>query len=70
MAIVFDPEKSAKNIATRGLAFELVDQFDWQTALIKQETRQNYGEVRLQVLAWLDSRLYAAVITRWGPDYG
>ena len=34
MAVTFDPEKNAKNIAERGLSFERVAELDWDTALI------------------------------------
>jgi uncharacterized DUF497 family protein len=68
MAIVFDPEKNARNIAARGLNFELVERFEWDSALVKEDTRKDYGEVRLQILALLDGRLYAAVVTPRGSD--
>jgi uncharacterized DUF497 family protein len=41
---------------------------DWATALVKEDTRADYGETRLQVLALLDDRLYAAVVTPRGSD--
>ena len=68
MAITFDPEKNARNIAERGLSFELVERFDWQTAEVKQDTRFDYGEVRLQVFALLDGRLHVAIVTPSGND--
>ena len=39
MAITFDPEKNARNIAERGLSFERVADLDWATAVINP----NYG---------------------------
>jgi uncharacterized DUF497 family protein len=68
MAITFDPEKSAKNVAERGLSFELVEKLEWDTAYVKEDIRKDYGETRLQVLAFLDDRLYAAVVTPRGED--
>jgi hypothetical protein len=68
MAIIFDPRKSAKNVAERGLSFELAAAFAWDTALIKEDTRKDYGEVRLQVWALMEGRLYAAVVTPRGSD--
>ena len=37
-------------------------------ALVKEDKRRDYGETRLQVLAMLDRRLYAAVVTPRGED--
>ena len=68
MAITFDPEKNARNVAERGLSFEHVAELDWDTALIVQDTRRNYGEPRLRVIARLDRRMHVAVVTPRGED--
>jgi uncharacterized protein len=68
MVITFDPEKNAKNIAERGLSFEWVAELDWDTALIVEDTRRDYGETRLRVIARLRGRLHAAVVTPRGED--
>jgi uncharacterized DUF497 family protein len=64
--ITFDPAKNARNIDERELPFELVAQLDWETALSLEDTRKDYGERRLRVLAFLGDRLHAAVITMRG----
>ena len=66
MRITFDPAKNARNIAERGLRFELVAQLDWETAIAVEDVRKDYGERRLRVLAFLGERLHAAVITMRG----
>ena len=68
MAITFDPEKNARNVAERGLSFEQVAELDWDTALIVQDTRRNYGEPRLRVIARLGCRMHVAVVTPRGED--
>ena len=68
MAIIFDPVKNAKNIAERGLSFELIETLEWDAALVKEDTRRNYGEVRLQVLGLLGNQLVMAVVTPRGQD--
>jgi len=68
MAITFDNEKSTKNIAERGLSFELVERLEWGTALVKEDDRKDYGEVRLRIFAFLEERLYVAVVTPRGND--
>jgi len=57
MAFTFDPEKSARNVADRGLSFDLVERLEWETALVVEYIRKDYGETRLQVLALMDGRL-------------
>lgn len=63
MFVSFDPTKNATNIATRGLPFELIEQLDWATALIAEDTRKAYGERRFQVLGIIGDRLHAVVFT-------
>jgi len=63
MRLTFDPAKNARNIAERGLSFERVLELDWETAVSQEDTRKDYGETRIQVLAFLGNRLHAAVIT-------
>ena len=66
MRITFDPAKNARNIHERDLPFELVADLDWETAVSVEDTRKDYGERRLRVLAFLGDRLHAAVITMRG----
>ncbi len=66
MRITFDPAKNARNIAERDLPFELVAELDWSTAIVEEDRRRDYGEQRLQVLALLDFRLHAVVVTYRG----
>ena len=61
--IGFDPAKNASNIASRGLSFELVEQMEWATALMDEDTRKAYGERRFQVLGFIGERLHAMVFT-------
>jgi uncharacterized DUF497 family protein len=63
MAIVFDPAKNAQNVARRGLPFELVAQLEWEHALIIEDTRKDYGEMRLIVVAPMLGRIYVAIVT-------
>ena len=68
MANVCDPDKSAGNVAERGLPFDLVEEFEWRTALLRVDARRCYGEVRIQVWAMRKGRVYAAVVTPRGSD--
>jgi uncharacterized DUF497 family protein len=68
MAVTLDLAKNAENIAERGLSFEQVAELDWDTAVIGEDTRHDYGEPRQLVVARLDGRLHAAVVTPRGED--
>lgn len=68
MVVGFDPEKNARNVAERGLSFDLVNDFDWSRALIVEDDRHNYGELRLLVFGYLRNRLHVAVVTPRDED--
>ena len=66
MRVTFDPAKNARNLLERGLSFERVADLDWETAFAVEDTRRDYGERRLRILAHLAGRLHVAVITYRG----
>lgn len=68
MAITFDPSKSARNIRERGLSFERVEDFDFETASFKTDNRHDYGELRTRAVGFLDGRLHVLVFTERGED--
>lgn len=43
MEITYDPVKNARNIAERGLSFDRVVDFDFETAKIREESRKTYS---------------------------
>lgn len=49
--------------------FESVERLEWESALVKADTRRDYGEVRLRVPARFDGTLLAAVVTPRGADF-
>jgi uncharacterized DUF497 family protein len=59
----YDPAKSEKNMALRGLSFELVSEFEWETSLIAEDIRHNYAEKRYQALGFIGMKLYMLVFT-------
>jgi uncharacterized DUF497 family protein len=61
--ISFDPRKNERNIAERGLSFELVEEFEWDSALVVEDARRDYGEQRFQALGLIADRLHALVFT-------
>jgi len=63
MKIDFDPEKSKKNSHDRGLPFERAIEFDWETAIYREDTRNLYPEKRFVAMGYLDTRLHVLCFT-------
>jgi hypothetical protein len=61
--VSFDPAKNQRNIASRGISFEVAEQFEWDTAMIAEDLRKEYGEPRFQALGFIAGRLHALVFT-------
>ena len=66
MLLSYDPAKSARNEADRGLAFDLAEEFDWSSALIVEDRRRDYEERRYQALGSIGERLHMLVFTPRG----
>ena len=58
MKIEFDPDKSEKNNKERGLPFEAVAGFGWETALVVADDRYVYPEPRFVALGFVEGRLH------------
>jgi uncharacterized DUF497 family protein len=63
MPIEFDAAKNATNIAKHGVDFEMVDAFEWDTAVVVEDTRREYGETRLIALGYIGDRLHVLAFT-------
>lgn len=61
--ISFDPLKSLRNEIERGLPFSLVISLEWDSALITEDMRKDYGERRFRVLGLIYGRLHGMVFT-------
>ncbi len=58
MNITFDPAKSARNVALRGLSFERAAEFGFTGATYLVDDRRDYNEVRRIAIGYLDGRLH------------
>ena len=66
MKIAFDPAKSEKNARERGLPFDLVERFDFDSAQIVVDERRNYGETRYRAIGRMGGLVAALVFTLRG----
>ncbi|MEQ1887744.1 MAG: BrnT family toxin [Alphaproteobacteria bacterium] len=61
MKIIFDPAKDTANLAKHGLSLAEADRIDWDTALIEEDDRRNYGEARMLGIGYIGHRLHFVV---------
>ena len=63
MKIEFDPVKSEKNARERGLPFELVEEFEWETCQTQDDIRFVYPEPRRVSVGFIGRRLHVVCHT-------
>ena len=61
MELSYDPAKNEHNLSFRGLSFDRVVEFEFETAVFAIDTRRDYGEIRHRALGLLDGRVHALV---------
>ena len=42
----WDEEKAENNFEKHGVAFDIVHEFYWPSAIVTEDTRRDYGEIR------------------------
>ena len=57
----FDVIKDESNRDKHGLSLADAEWFEWETALVRQDNRQHYGEQRYQAIGYIGERLYVMV---------
>jgi uncharacterized DUF497 family protein len=68
MKIEFDAAKNDVNVRERGLPFYRAAEFNFDSALVQQDIRKDYPEVRYVAIGYLESRLHVLCFT--GIDGG
>jgi uncharacterized DUF497 family protein len=58
MDITYDSNKNKRNVVERGLSFDCVAEFDFETALYAVDDRHEYGETRIVAIGYLENRLH------------
>jgi uncharacterized DUF497 family protein len=59
----WDERKRALNLRKHGVDFAIVQDFDFETALVLRDDRKNYGEERYRAYGTIKGRLHALVFT-------
>ena len=68
MIFEWDEEKNRKNQKLHHLRFTDIDQFEWQSALIVEDDRVAYGEIREIAYGYFYNRLTVVVFTEKSED--
>ncbi|MFC4299901.1 BrnT family toxin [Castellaniella hirudinis] len=66
MNIIYDPAKNSANRAKHGVSLADAKAFEWDDALIRQDDRYAYGEVRMRAIGYIGPRLHVLVYTDRG----
>ncbi|RMB11948.1 BrnT family toxin [Eilatimonas milleporae] len=59
----WDETKSLECSGRRGFSFDIVHEFDWETAVIAEDTRQDYGERRFRAFGMVDGAYFCVAFT-------
>ncbi len=65
--IEFDPAKDDINRAKHGMSLDTAANFDWDTALEREDDRFDYGEIRFVAIGLINSHLCVLAFTE-GSD--
>lgn len=68
MKVICDAAKDAINMKKHGVSLTDAALIDWEAALMWQDTRWDYGELRMIALAPINERLYCVVYVDRGDD--
>jgi uncharacterized DUF497 family protein len=60
----WDEAKRSTNIRNHDVDFIAANEFDWDTAVVYVDDRQDYGELREVAIGYIGVRLHVLVFTR------
>lgn len=68
MRYEWDEEKRKQSRLKHGIDFAIVETFDWSTALVTVDDREDCGEHREIAVGFIGDRLYVLAFTMWDED--
>lgn len=57
----FDPVKDESNLDKHGLSLADAEGFEWETAVVREDTREQYAEQRLEATGLIADRLHVMI---------
>jgi uncharacterized DUF497 family protein len=64
----WNDERRDANLRTHRIDFNAVYRFEWQTAVVFVDDREDYGELREIAIGFIDPGLYVLTFTRRGEQ--
>jgi uncharacterized protein len=61
MKITYDDAKNARNIRERNLPFSLAKDFEFANAIVVQDKRRTYSEIRMKAVGNIGNRLHVLI---------
>lgn len=58
MSCEFDPAKDESNLDKHGVSLADADGFEWETAVVRGDTRKQYAEPRFKTTGYIGDRLH------------
>ncbi len=68
MKVEFDLAKDESNRRKHGVSLQSAINFDWETALEREDDRFDYGEVRFVAIGLVDAQPFVMVFTEGSDD--
>ena len=68
MPLIFDSKKDLQNRLKHGVSLVEAEAFEWETALLREDRRQDYGERRYEAVGYIGLRLFVLVFCMRGDD--
>jgi uncharacterized DUF497 family protein len=69
MIVEFDQVKDEANLAKHGVSLQAATDFDWDTALEREDDRFDYSERRLVAVGLIDKHVHVLVFTEGSNDF-
>lgn len=57
----FDPAKDNSNLDKHGLSLADAESFEWETAVVREDTRRQYAEQRFEATGYIGQRLHVMI---------
>jgi uncharacterized DUF497 family protein len=61
MSYEFDPAKDESNLDKHGVSLADADGFEWDAAVVREDTRKQYAEPRFKTTGYIGDRLHVMV---------
>ncbi|WP_010107599.1 BrnT family toxin [Verminephrobacter aporrectodeae] len=61
MHYAFDPAKDGSKLDKHGLSLADADGFEWETAVVSEDTRKQYAEQRFEATGYIGDRLHVMI---------